>query len=743
MTTLGTDTFTYHPNRLLATAHGGLYTTDIDRSTLNTSYDMANRLIQEQEKIDATAGYKTLSYQYTPDSLLSQTTYPNTTVAARTYNANRLLYQTKIGGTVQATFTYDAADRRSQRLYANNVRTNWTPDANDRETDLKHSYVGGMTPVTLQEWNYRYTNADDPLVQDDVTPMFTVHGQAYQYDGLHQLQHFQRGTVSGNTVPSPLASQDWTLSKVGDWNSWATTVGMTTTTDNRTHNNIHALTARSAPSSTQAYDTNFNQTDDGINYLLSYDANDQLQQVTTRGMMPTTIATYRYDAIGRRIEKNVGGTITRYYYAGQQIVEERDGADSTQAFYTYGDYIDEPLTMDRGGARYYYQANRLYSTYLLTDTTGAIAERYTYTPYGVATTFTSTYTTPQSTSRLGNPYLFTGRELDGETLLYYYRARTYDPVQGRFKQLDPMGLVTGINLFEYLGGSSTTFLDPSGLEANAPLSKDIEHCTDVCGPDVTAWFFNDIKAHIDIAKVSVGQGELKTRIDEFRIQAAYLMAHKWMPFEEGTKCATGRCVNTVMLAGICIRKNQLGNMMFGIIGAMYPPGGPPFQTGPDVMRFGYSLGSKYDPNHPFAANSGASKGLNRADNLAAFGIGSTLASSFSAGKVDANNFSQLLSTTMASPAALNACASLYPTGATPTLTLKELAYAPEFGGFNTMSCRPCQDVSKGAVVKSGVTSAVFGMSLRKYWADKTGKTESFDKWVQKKFEDYSKPYKAP
>src|SRR5262249_6726920 len=149
-----------------------------------------------------------------------------------------------------------------------------------------------------------------------------------------------------------------------------------------------------------------------------------------------TIATYRYDALGRRVEKNItGGAITRYYYAGAQIIEERDGADSPQAFYTYGTYIDEPLTMDRGGSRYYYHANRMYSTYLLTDSTGAIAERCTYTPYGVATTFTSAYSTPQATSRLGNPFLFIGRELDGETLLCYYRARTYDPVQGRFKQL--------------------------------------------------------------------------------------------------------------------------------------------------------------------------------------------------------------------------------------------------------------------------------------------------------------------
>ena len=44
MVVLGTDTFTYYPNHLLKTAHGGLYGTDIDRSTLATDYDGANRL---------------------------------------------------------------------------------------------------------------------------------------------------------------------------------------------------------------------------------------------------------------------------------------------------------------------------------------------------------------------------------------------------------------------------------------------------------------------------------------------------------------------------------------------------------------------------------------------------------------------------------------------------------------------------------------------------------------------------
>ena len=243
---------------------------------------------------------------------------------------------------------------------------------------------------------------------------------------------------------------------------------MTTTTDNRTHNNIHALTNRSVVANPQAYDSDFNQTDDGAAYLFVYDANDQLQTVTTRGAMPTTVATYRYDALGRRVEKNVGGAITRYYYAGQQIVEEHDAADTVQAFYTYGTYIDEPLTMDRGG-RYYYHANRLYSTYLLSDSMGAITERYSYTRLrAAATTYTSTYTTPQTTSRVGNPYLFTGRELDGETLLYCYRARTYDPIQGRFKQLDPIASRGGINLYEYVGDSPLTLTDATGMEGTVP-----------------------------------------------------------------------------------------------------------------------------------------------------------------------------------------------------------------------------------------------------------------------------------
>ena len=75
--------------------------------------------------------------------------------------------------------------------------------------------------------------------------------------------------------------------------------------------------------------------------------------------------------------------------------------------------------MDRGGVRHYYHPNRLYSTYALTDESGAVAERYAYAPYGEVTTFSTSYVAPQGDSRVGNPFTVTGRELDKKTQLLH------------------------------------------------------------------------------------------------------------------------------------------------------------------------------------------------------------------------------------------------------------------------------------------------------------------------------------
>ncbi len=91
--------------------------------------------------------------------------------------------------------------------------------------------------------------------------------------------------------------------------------------------------------------------------------------------------------------------------------------------------------------------------------------------YSVPDRLGDTYAGPTDIpdTSLLNPYFFTGRRLDvvyddtGQpTPLYYYRARNYDPVHGRFLQRDPAGYVDGMNLYEYVSSSPRVLSDPTG-----------------------------------------------------------------------------------------------------------------------------------------------------------------------------------------------------------------------------------------------------------------------------------------
>lgn len=67
-------------------------------------------------------------------------------------------------------------------------------------------------------------------------------------------------------------------------------------------------------------------------------------------------------------------------------------------------------------------------------------------------------------SSIGNEFLCTGRRLDPETGLQYSRFRYYHPQLGRFVNRDPIGYRGGMNLYAYVGGRVTGFVDPSGLK---------------------------------------------------------------------------------------------------------------------------------------------------------------------------------------------------------------------------------------------------------------------------------------
>ena len=79
----------------------------------------------------------------------------------------------------------------------------------------------------------------------------------------------------------------------------------------------------------------------------TYDAENRLVKVEEFAAgNPTAITTssYRYDGLGRRIEKVANGQTKRYIYDGEHILLEYDGSNVLQARYTHGPGIDEPLS---------------------------------------------------------------------------------------------------------------------------------------------------------------------------------------------------------------------------------------------------------------------------------------------------------------------------------------------------------------------------------------------------------------
>ena len=144
----------------------------------------------------------------------------------------------------------------------------------------------------------------------------------------------------------------------------------------------------------------------------------------------SAVVTYRYDALGRRVQKHAtSGPATTYACAGAQVLSEYTDGVIAQS-YVYGMYVDEPLALidhTNSDAMYFYHRNHLYSVAAITDASGAVARRYAYGAYGQQEVVADA-----AGDGLEQPYGFTGRRLDDESGLWYFRARYYDDELGHF-----------------------------------------------------------------------------------------------------------------------------------------------------------------------------------------------------------------------------------------------------------------------------------------------------------------------
>ena len=204
----------------------------------------------------------------------------------------------------------------------------------------------------------------------------------------------------------------------------------------------------------------------------AWDFENRLTSVTLPGSGGTV--SFKYDPFGRRTYKSSSSGTSVFAYDGDNLVEEANASGAVVARYSQGLNIDEPLAMLRSAATSYYHADGLGSISSLSNAAGSIANTYTYDSFGKLT---------DSTGSLVNSFQYTARESDAETGLYYYRARYYDQVSGRFFSEDPVRFRSDeTNLYPYVGNDPVRKIDPGGLT---------KRCWGLCGGKCCNFTSND------------------------------------------------------------------------------------------------------------------------------------------------------------------------------------------------------------------------------------------------------------
>ena len=371
----------------------------------------------------------------------------------RTYTDRGELYQNKQASTVIDTRAYDDGGRMSGSTYDNGVVETRAYGTDNTLASIALGGTGTAIGNLTYGWDVNKNKTSEAIAGTMSNYGFSIPTSGY--DNEDRLVSYNR--TSG-------LSQSWGLSLVGDWNS-VTTNG---TSQTRTHGPTHELLT--AASQSVSTDVKGNIT--LIPAVLRTNAQalattwdfDNRMVTADVGNNGSIEVSQKYDALGRRVSRTDGSTTTVFALAGQQVIcDYASGAAPAASTYRYlyASYIDEPVlrVTTAGSVKTYYHRNQQYSVIALTSSTGAVQERYAYTAYGEPT-ITNASGTVLTASAINNRYMYTGREWHNVIGQYYYRARMYDAVLGRFCSRDPLVFVDGNNV--YMSYLSLEKSDPTG-----------------------------------------------------------------------------------------------------------------------------------------------------------------------------------------------------------------------------------------------------------------------------------------
>ncbi|MEM9013743.1 MAG: RHS repeat-associated core domain-containing protein, partial [Pseudomonadota bacterium] len=386
--------------------------------TITYAYDARGRMTSTTAPIGQGTATATTSYQYDAASRMTRMTYPGSGFYVDyVYDVTGAVLEVRENGAtsgagLSAKYDYNNIGQRSRNTRGNGVITDYAYDSKDRLAQIKHNFSGTANDYTA---NFTYTELNQIGTREVVN-------NGYLYGGRVNL-NFQTLVINDLNQPEDLFYFQIDHDSNGNYSR---------------------------------FHQSFFSTDDQY----GFDANNRLTYKVDAGdpNNPAYMMLAAYDAAGRLKELwGPSAGAERFVYAGQQLIAEYDDANRVKKRYVLGPGADEPLVeieYDTGGAaiaRRFLHADERGSIIAASFGNGTFAYKNSYDEYGV----------PGANNQ--GRFQYTGQMWLPDAEVYHYKARAYNPANGRFLQPDPIGYGDGMNMYAYVGGDPINKKDPTGL----------------------------------------------------------------------------------------------------------------------------------------------------------------------------------------------------------------------------------------------------------------------------------------
>ncbi len=418
------------------------------------AYDARGRITFIQKTINGESRVMERTYD-SLDRMVSEV-YPQPVGETVTYaykNSGRLEKVSGLNGGVPYDYVtgieYTPLGKVSDMGYGNNVYTRYdyydSAMEQDGSSGMHYSYrlknislTRGLSTIASLDFQYdKKDNVTQKYFVDDTPLTFT---EDFTYDSLDRLIGAACDEIAGygskSYVYDALNNIEW---KDERNYQYGTTYGPHAVVNDGTY--------------TYTYDANGNTATRSDGRAYTYDFDNRVTSITNGG-------TYAYDASGQRSMKVENG-ITTYYFFPQYEEEVQSGQPvikRIQYYFANGTRVAQKSNTAEG--LLYYHADHLGSAMRMIDGDGDVVQTLVYDPFG---------TTIYSDGASGNSYMYTGQEKDQATGLYYYGARYYDPVLGKF--ITPDTVLDGLNRYAYCHNNPVKYVDPTGQKV---VDKDYE-----------------------------------------------------------------------------------------------------------------------------------------------------------------------------------------------------------------------------------------------------------------------------